>query len=422
MEHLWLLEDVPCASRKTESEGMSNLKLLLVLGSSEAFYTDASERELNEILATTDKSWQVHLAASRIMRYDNLTCDYKSHRVPFVPAPDSILSRSLYVLFLLIKSVDIVKKCNIDAIMAKSGHLILGFVAYLASRMTNRKCIIRVNEDTILDIILFIKTHRIPLIGNEAALKMIEKVCRRIEEYLFKHVDWIVTHGPMDYERIKEITGKVTFIPLWVDTQNYRPVSKVQKRHLRRELLGLGNVRVALFVGRLHSNKDPATLFFAFKRLLEVRNDVILVVIGTGPEKKKYVELVKQLDITDKVKLLGYIRHEEIPKYYNIADVYVLTSIWEEWSNTIMEAMACGVPVIATNVGANPYLVKDGETGFLFPRGDFNALAEKMAYVLDHPSEVKRISARARLSVKQYTKRGIGESYQNTIQKVITGK
>jgi len=401
---------------------IANVKLLFVLGSVEALHADASERELNEMLITTDKRWQVHLVSSRILHYKNLMCDYKSHRVSFIPSPNSIVSRAVYVFFLTIKSATIVKKYHIQAIMSKSGHLILGLAAYLTSRITNKKCIIRVNEDQVMDIILFIKTHRVPIIRNNTFLRIIEKLSRRIENYLFKHADWIVTQGPMDYERIRKITEKVTFLPLWVDTEKFRPTSTSQVSHLRKELLKLGNVKVIMFVGRLESDKDLETLLYAIKSLSEVRNDVVLVVIGTGSEQKRYIELTRQLGIADKVRFLGYIRHDEIAKYYNIADVYVLPSVWEEWSNTIMEAMASGIPVIATNVGANPYLVKEEETGFLFPVRNFNVLAKKIAYVLDHKSEVNTILSKARLSMQKYTKQDIGESYKKVIENVILGK
>jgi glycosyltransferase involved in cell wall biosynthesis len=399
-----------------------SLRLLLVLGSLESLYVDASARELKEIFATADRSWQIHLASPRLIEYKGLSFDYQSHRVPFTPAPNSVISRTMYLMFLLIKSVSIVKKYRIHLVMAKSGHLLLGPVAYLASRITHRKCIIRVNEDTILDIILFIKTHRIPFLSNKTILTIIEKSGRGIENILFRQVDWTVTHGPMDYERIKRVTNKVAFIPLWIDIDAFKPASKPQVTSLREKLVKRSKAKVVLFVGRLHSNKDPATLLRAFKKLSETRSDVVLVVIGTSPEEKTYFELAKQLGITEDVMFLGYVNHDEIAKYYSLADVYVLTSIWEEWSNTIMEAMAAGVPVVVSNVGANPYMVKDGETGFLFPRGDSNALAEKTAYVLDHPDEMVEISRRARLSIQKYTKKKIGEAHKRVIREVVAGR
>jgi len=399
-----------------------SLRLLLVLGSLEPLYVDASARELKEIFATADRRWQIHLASPRFIQYKGLSFDYQSHKVPFTPAPNSVISRTMYLAFLLIKSVSLVRKYRIHLVMAKSGHLLLGPVAYLVSRITHRKCIIRVNEDTVLDIVLFIKTHRVPVLSNGTMLTIIEKSCRGLENSLFKHVDWTVTHGPMDYERIRQVTKKVTFIPLWIDIDTFKPITKDQTNSLREKLIKRSKAKVVLFVGRLHSNKDPSTLLRAFKQLSETRSDVVLVVIGTSPEEKTYFELAEQLGITENAMFLGYVRHDEIAKYYSIANVYVLTSIWEEWSNTIMEAMAAGVPVIASNVGANPYTVKDGETGFLFPRGDFRALAEKIAYVLDHSDEMMEISRKARLSVEKYTKKEIGESHKRVIREVTAGR
>lgn len=399
-----------------------SIKLLFVLGSVEALHADASERELKEMLITADKRWQVHLVSSRIIRYKNPPFDYKSHRVSFIPLPSSVVSRAVYVFLLTIKSVNIVKKYDIQAVMSKSGHIILGSVAYLTSRMTGRKCVIRVNEDQVMDIFLFIKAFRTPVISNKVFLAMIEKLSRRIESFLFKHADWIITHGPMDYQRIRRITERVTFVPLWVDAEKFRAISADQASHLRRELLNLDNVRVILFVGRLETDKNLETLLYALKSLSKARNNVFLAVIGTGSEKERYVELAKQLGITNKVRFLGYIPHDEIAEYYKIADVYVLTSMWEEWSNTIMEAMACGIPVIATNVGANPYLIKDEETGYLFPVKNINVLAEKISFVLDHPNEIKRISSQAQLSMKKYTKEDAGETYKKVIKNVILGK
>ena len=401
---------------------VSKIKLLFLLDLFDAFHVDASERAINEITIMMDKRWEVHVTSSRMVRYEKLTCDHKVHKVTLISSPDSILSRMFYLVFSIYKGVKIVKKYNIHAIMCKGGHLSLGLAAYLISRMTSRKCIVRVNSNVVLAIILFIQRLRIPMLSRKMFLEAIGVTLRKIEILLLKHVDSIVTQGPTDYERIRKITAKVTFIPLWVDTQEFRSIPKGQVSHLRKELLELGNAKVILFVGRLQSDKDPATLFLAFRRLLEVRNDVVLVVMGTGPDKKEYIELARQLGIMGKVKFLGYIRHDEIAKYYSIADVYVLTSVWEEWSNTIMEAMACGIPVIATNVGANPYLVKHRETGFLVPLKSPTVLAEKIAYVLDHPKEVEKISSRARLSIKKYTKEDIGESYKAAIERVISEK
>lgn len=407
---------------------VSKIKLLFILSPGEAFNVDASEKKLHESCVhavMTDKRWQVHVISSRIIRYKNITCDYKSHRVPFTFAcmHDSILSKMLYLVFSIYKGVKIVKKYNIHAIMCKGGHLYLGLPAYLTSRITRRECIVRVNSNPVLSTISFIQRLRIPILSNKIFLGAIGVTLRKIENLLLKHVDWVVTHGPKDYERIRKLTAKVTSVPSWVDTETFKPVSKDKIIQLKKELLEIEeDVKAILFVGRLHPMKNIETLFYAHKKVLETHRNVILTVVGTGPEGKKCRELVERLGLTDKVKFLGYIPHEQIAKYYNVADIYVLTSVWEEWSNTIMEAMASGVPVIATNVGGNPYLVKDKQTGFLVPPKVPHVLAEKIRYVLDHSNEMEKITSNACLSIRKFNKQGIEELYKKTILDVINAR
>ena len=402
---------------------MSKVKLLFVLDPVDAFNVDASERNLGEIVVMMDKKWEVHLTSSRMVSYKKLPCDNKVHKVTLVSSPRSILPRALYLVSLIYTGVKIVRKHRIHAIIAPGGHLHLGLAAYLISRITKRKCVVRVNENDVLTVILFLQTYHRFISGNRMFLRTIDAILRKIEIFLFERVDWIVTQGPMDYEKIRKLTKKITFVPMWVDAEKFKPVSKATVKKLKRELLGIEqNVKVILFVGRLHPEKNIETLFYAYKKVLETHRNVILAVVGTGPEGKNCREMVERLGLTDKVKFLGYIPHEQIPKYYNVADIYVLTSIWEEWSNTIMEAMASCVPVIATNVGGNPYLVKDKETGFLVPPKVPHVLAEKIRYVLDHSNEMEKITSNACLSMRKFSKQDIGELYKKTIVEVIKDK
>lgn len=401
---------------------VSKTRLLLLLDPADAFNVDASEKKVNEITGMMDKEWEIHLTASRKVSYRKLTCNYKLHKVPLISGLNSMLSRMLYLFFSIWTGVRTIRNYDIQAIMTTGGHLHMGLVAYLISRITGRKSIVRVNEDDVLAIILFIKMFHKSISSSKMLLRTLESILRKMESFVLKHVDWILTQGPMDYEKIRQITTNITFVPLWINTEKFHPISEKLVRPLKKQLIEQSDDRVILFVGRLHPEKDVETLLYGFKRLLKIHKDVILVVVGTGPEEEKYKELSKKLGIISKVKFSGYVPHDQISKYYNVADVYVLTSIREEWSNTVMEAMACETPVIATNVGGNPYLVKDGETGFLIPPKSPDALAEKMAYVLDHLNEVKKIASNACLSVKKFHKQDIGELYKKTIAGVIEDK
>jgi len=401
----------------------SKMKLLFFLGHAEAYNVDASERALNEMTVMMDKSWEVHLTNSRKISYQNLTCNYDVHEVKFISSLNPLLSRPLFLLCSIYKGVKIVRKCGIHAVVTKGSHLVLGSVAYLVSRMTRRKCIVRVNEDEVLAVVLFFQMLNMPILKSSIFVRAIEAILRKMENFVLKSVDWIVTHGPMDYQKIRKLTTKVTFVPLWVDVETFRSSSKNQISLLKKELLGIEEeVKVILFVGRFHPEKNVETLFYAYKKLLGTHRNLILVMVGTGPEEEKCRSLVEELGLIGKVKFLGYIPHKQIHEYYKVADIYVLTSIWEEWSNTIMEAMASRVPVIAANVGGNPYLVKDKETGFLVPPRDPHVLADKIRYVLDHPKEMEKIVSNAYERIRKFDKRDIGELYKKTIAEAIRGR
>ncbi len=407
----------------TEGCAISRVRLLFVLDPGEASNVDASEKKLLLMLATMGKRWKVHLTSSRMVRYQNLPCEYRVHRVTLISSVDSILSRMLYLVFSIYKGVKIVKKHDIHAILCHGGHLYIGLAVYLISRITGRGCIVRVNYNPVLSTTLFIRRLRVPILSSRVFLRAVGVTLREVEKLLLTHVDWIVTHGPKDYERIQKLTVKVTSVPSWVDIEIFQPVSKDKVRQLKMELLGIEeDVRAILFVGRLHPMKDIETLFYAYKKVLETHSNAVLAVVGTGPEDKKNRERVARLGLTDKVKFLGYVPHEQLAKYYNIADIYVLTSIWEEWSNTIMEAMAARVPVIATNVGGNPHLVKDKQTGFLVPPKSPLVLAEKIRYVLDHSNEMKKITSNAYASIKKFSKEDIGELHKKMIIDVINAR
>lgn len=399
------------------------IRLLIILDPSSALNPEDSERKLNEITVRMSKKWEIHLISSGVLSYKKLTCDYTVHRVPLISSPDSMLSRLLYLVWSTFRGVNVVKKNDIHAVMSKDGHVHLGLVAYLIGAITRRKRIIRVNEDDVLALVFFLRRLKIPMSSNETLLRIVEFVARKLESFLFVHAECIVTHGPVHYESIKRIVENVAFVPLWIDTGKFKPLPKSDVVSLRRKYMGVtDDSKILLFVGRLHPEKDVRTLLQGFRKLVEVRKDARLVIVGRGPDKGKYVELASELNINDRVRFLGYIPHQKLAEYYNLADIYVITSVWEELSNTIMEAMACGVPVVATEVGGNPYLIRNGETGLLVPPKDPEALARKLIFALDHVDEMKSMASKALLEIRRFKKDAIAERYKEVIVGTISDK
>ena len=131
-------------------------------------------------------------------------------------------------------------------------------------------------------------------------------------------------------------------------------------------------------VGRLAAVKDQATLIRAFKCALETsplgKQGMQLVIAGDGPLRAELEILIDQLGIGEFVWMAG--DRDDIPNILRLFDIFVLPSIGEGISNTILEAMATGLPIIATNVGGNPELVENGVNGYLVPCSDPEKLAE----------------------------------------------
>ncbi|MCF6246267.1 MAG: glycosyltransferase [Desulfobacula sp.] len=168
----------------------------------------------------------------------------------------------------------------------------------------------------------------------------------------------------------------ITQIYNGIDFDRYRPSDTNESAN--RVLIGI--------VGRLDPIKDHSTLFTAFQIVIKAIPDVELLVIGDGPEREK---LENNAGIG--ISFLGNRR--DIPKLLQTLDVFVLSSLNEGISNTILEAMATAIPVIASNVGGNPELVEDGITGRLFEPGDSEGLA---SIILDycHNTDKRKLHGR----------------------------
>jgi len=141
-------------------------------------------------------------------------------------------------------------------------------------------------------------------------------------------------------------------------------------------------------VGRLDRVKNQASVLMAFHRILErhpdLRGRLRLIIAGDGPMKKELVELIEQHGIGSQVWLAG--ARGDVPGIMRAVDVFVLPSLNEGISNTILEAMSTGRPVVAANVGGNPELVEDGRSGALYSSADPEALDDALLRYIEQPT------------------------------------
>jgi sugar transferase (PEP-CTERM/EpsH1 system associated) len=196
--------------------------------------------------------------------------------------------------------------------------------------------------------------------------------------------NWLINDIGVREEKIIQIINGV-------DTEKFKPGTD---KKLSKSRIGMEpDCFVIGTVGRLDPVKDIQTLimsfsyFAAYTQKSNTRDKRKLLIIGSGPEEQRLKTLVEELDIADSVYFLGTCTN--IPELMQSLDVFVLPSIAEGVSNTVLEAMASGLPVIATKVGGNLELVADGKTGFLFSPGDYRSLAEKISFYFNNHSLLK---------------------------------
>jgi glycosyltransferase involved in cell wall biosynthesis len=137
------------------------------------------------------------------------------------------------------------------------------------------------------------------------------------------------------------------------------------------------------FVGRLVPEKNVTNLVLAIKILVEKYNiNAKLIIIGDGPLRKYIEKLINVLNLHDNIKILGWIPRQALPMYYRKFKILVLPSFTEGLPYTILEAMACGTPILATPVGAIPDIIREDITGFLLDSFNAEDVARKIAEIL----------------------------------------
>jgi len=156
-----------------------------------------------------------------------------------------------------------------------------------------------------------------------------------------------------------------------------------------RERLGLRRARVLVFAARFHPNKGHRFLLPAFASLVRDFPDARLLLVGDGPLRHELTLLADRLRIRSKVVFAGF--RADVDEVLPLAEVFVLPSLAEGLPNAVLEAMAAGLPVVATAVGGVPELVQEGRTGFLVPPGDPGPLADRLRILLREPDRGRRM-------------------------------
>jgi 1,2-diacylglycerol 3-alpha-glucosyltransferase len=191
------------------------------------------------------------------------------------------------------------------------------------------------------------------------------------------------------------IKKPIAVVPTGINLDFFKPIEKKKAR----EKLGIGDERVFLTLGRLGFEKNIDGVLHAFKDV-----DAKLIIAGRGPAEQKLKNLRRKLGLQKKISFKGYVPEKLKPIYYSAADAFVITSTSETQAIVVVEAMACGTPVIGANSLAIPEIVRDGRNGHLFEPGDIKELSQLLQNF--EPSEKMKnaaVKSAKRFSIQKCT-------------------
>jgi glycosyltransferase involved in cell wall biosynthesis len=169
-------------------------------------------------------------------------------------------------------------------------------------------------------------------------------------------------------------------VPNGIDIDLFRNLPPGTRESLRTSL-GLGSDFAWLAVGRFEIPKDYPTMLRAFATVLRRHPQAVLLLVGRGSLQAETEGLADELGIRGRVRFLGI--RQDVPEVMSAADGYVMSSAWEGMPMVLLEAGAAGLPIVATQVGGNSEIVRDGESGFLVQPRDPGALAEAMLRLME---------------------------------------
>lgn len=199
------------------------------------------------------------------------------------------------------------------------------------------------------------------------------------------------------YRELGVPPDKLVCIPNGIDVPSESPVAS-DRAVLLQELQFPSDAFVAGFIGRLARQKRVDDLIWAVETLRQIRNRLHLAIVGDGPERARLEEFTRNVHCADHARFLGH--REDAVRFLAAFDVFCLASSFEGMSNSVMEAMAAGVPVIASDIPANRELVVPNETGFLCKLGDTVGFMQFLRRLLDEPGLGERLGTAGRERIR----------------------
>jgi len=192
-------------------------------------------------------------------------------------------------------------------------------------------------------------------------------------------------------------SNKIFIIPVFVNINKfieYNPLYIIKQKYSDYE-------NIILFVGRLAEQKNIPNLLKAIPNVITKFPKTLFLIVGEGKEIKKLENMIDTFNIKKNVKFEGLVDNNNLLEYYYSCDLLVLPSYYEGWGLVAIEALACGKPVVMTDVGCANEIVINEKTGYVVPINDSKALAQKIIYLLENPELRKEMGKNGKELIKE---------------------
>lgn len=270
-----------------------------------------------------------------------------------------------YLISLFFKVIRIIRKHDIEIIHAHS-TIPTGFIGVIVGKIMGKP--------------VFITTH-----GMDVNNFIETSFLKQLMLFSLKSCDKIICVSEDLANTIADlgIDSKIVVLRNAVDTNKFKPLKNME---IRQKYGIKKNSILILFVGYLDVFKGIFELIDAFFEVNKENNDLKVMIIGEGPQESKIKDKVSKLKLDTSIIFTGKISSEDIPQYYQAADIFVLPSYTEGTPLAVIEAMACGLPIIASNVGGISEIVISNENGFIISPKNIKELSSKLRVLVKNQS------------------------------------
>ncbi len=330
------------------------------------------------------------------------------HRVPvlgrtslYYATMPSLLS---FPLSGIIKGLDLLREKKYDII---NTHFAVptGPVGMILSRFSGVPNVLSVHGSDIYNPVKKTSPHKHAMLrwAVRTALRAAAKVVAQSTDTKY-HTEKF--YGPLE---------NITIIPLGIPAPTFAPID-------RGKLSMQKNKVYLISIGRLVKRKGYDHLIGALGLLRKQGLNPELLLVGDGPEHSPLEKLSKELGLSDRVLFLDSVDDEKKFQYLSAADMYVLSSIHEGFGIVLLEAMYCGLPIVATNRGGQTDIIEDGKNGLLVPPADAESLANAVRTLMEDADRRHAISAYNREYVKPYGISAVAERYLKVFTEVLANR